>query len=198
MSFFKKFFGNETTETTAEVENNRYAPKEPKAPIDEVFVKNFCGNGGKFIYCENLNEVHDNFLNILEENDWFETTAICFNEKLHVFLTNNNIKFQNPINPTFYFSSCEGLIADEGSIMLSSTQLKHYKPSDLPKKMVIFATTAQICGNKSECMQSIKKRYNTQFPSNITTISYFMPKKDDSLMTFGSSVDHLYLLLLED
>ncbi len=198
MSFFKKFFGNETTDISPEVEKNPYAPKEPKAPIDEMFVKKFCENGGKFIYCESLKEVHDNFLNILEENDWSETTAICFNEKLHVFLSDNNIKFQNPINPTFFFSSCEGLVADEGSIMFSSKQLKHYKPADLPKNMIVFATTSQICSNKSGCMQSIKKRYNTQFPSNITTISQFTPKIDDTILNFGSAVDNLYLILAED
>jgi hypothetical protein len=33
-------------------------------------------NGGKFLYCENLAEVKEQFENILEENDWFESDVL--------------------------------------------------------------------------------------------------------------------------
>ena len=48
------------------------------APVDEKFTFNFKKNGGKFLYCENLTELKEQFENILEENDWFEKEAVLF------------------------------------------------------------------------------------------------------------------------
>ena len=39
-------------------------------------------NGGKFLYCENLTELKEQFENILEENDWFEKEAVCYEPKV--------------------------------------------------------------------------------------------------------------------
>ena len=68
MSLFRKIFGLKPDLSDEEVkstERGRYMP-EIKLPIDEKFTINFKGNGGKFLYCENLTEVSENFINILE------------------------------------------------------------------------------------------------------------------------------------
>jgi hypothetical protein len=45
--------------------------------IDEQFIYNFKKNG-KFLYCENLEEVKEQFENILQENDWYESNVLCY------------------------------------------------------------------------------------------------------------------------
>ena len=65
------------------------------------------------MYCENLTEVKDQFENILEENDWFETEATCFEPKLFSMLDENKLTYKNTISPKFLLASCENLIADE-------------------------------------------------------------------------------------
>jgi hypothetical protein len=36
-------------------------------------------------YCENLAEVKEQFENILEENDWFESEVLCFDPHFLVY-----------------------------------------------------------------------------------------------------------------
>ena len=155
-------------------------------------------NGGKFLYCENLNEVKDQFLNILEENDWFECEALCYEPKLFSMLDENKLTYDKPSNPMFLFASCENLIADEGSVLFSSNQIKQNKPNDLPNNIIILATTSQILEAKSDGLRVIKKKYDKDYPTNITTIKYFEKAKDEDFLQYGSTAKNLYLLLLED
>ena len=199
MSLFKKFFGsgNDSSDEEKESEFNSLQASL-SAPADEKFTFNFKKNGGKFLYCENLGEVKDQFENILEENDWFESEAICFEPKLFSMLEENKLNYKNPSEPKFLLASCENLIADEGSILFSSNQIKQNKPNDLPVNIVILATTSQILESKSDGLRVIKKKYDRDYPTNITTIKYFEKAKEEDFLQYGSSAKNLYLLLLED
>ena len=150
------------------------------------------------MYCENLNEVKEQFENILEENDWFETEALCFEPKLFSMLDENNLKYDKPTDPKFLLASCENLIAEEGSVLFSSNQIKQNKPNELPANIVIIATTSQILESKSDGLRTIKKKYEKDYPTNITTIKYFEKVKEEDFLHYGSSAKNLYLLLLED
>ena len=83
MSLFRKIFGtgNDASDEESQSEFNNTPSGFSLLPVDEKFTYNFKKNGGKFLYCENLNEVKDQFLNILEENDWFECEALCYEPK---------------------------------------------------------------------------------------------------------------------
>lgn len=198
MSFFKKFFG--TSDDTASDENqvNYTDLTVNNLSVDERFTTEFKKNGGKFIYCEDLDEVQEQFLNILEENDWFECETLCFEEKLFSMLEENNLTYEKATVPKFLFATCENLIAEEGSVLFSSIQIKQNKPNELPSNIVIFATTNQIMETKSDGLRDIKRKYNTDYPTNITTIKYFKESKQDDFLHYGSSPKNLYLLLLED
>jgi hypothetical protein len=198
MSLFKKIFGSNKDASDEENRSEYNAPKSSSLPIDEQFTYNFKKNGGKFLYCENLDEVKEQFENILEENDWFESDALCFEPKLFSLLDENRLNYTNPENPKFILASCENLIGDEGSVLFSSNQIKQLKPNELPDNIVILATTSQILESKSDGLRVIKKKYDKDYPTNITTIKYFEKVQDEDFLTYGSSAKNLYLLLLED
>lgn len=200
MSLFKKIFKTSSEETDSKENLDDKSPYAPAVdlPIDEQFTFNFKANGGKFIYCENLAEVSENFENILAENDWFESEAQCFDSRLFYLLDENKLKYTDTKNPKFFFSFCENLIADEGSILFSSMQLKHFKPDELPTNMIVFATTSQMVISKGDGLRGIKNKYETNYPNNITTIKYFEEVKDQDFLHYGSTHKNLYLLLLED
>ena len=200
MSLFRKIFGsgNDANDEESQSEFNNIPSSFSLLPVDEKFTYNFKKNGGKFLYCENLNEVKDQFLNILEENDWFECEALCYEPKLYSMLEENKLLYDKPTNPKFLFASCENLIADEGSVLFSSNQIKQNKPNDLPNNIIILATTSQILEAKSDGLRVIKKKYEKDYPTNITTIKYFEKAKDEDFLQYGSSAKNLYLLLLED
>ena len=200
MSLFRKIFGtgNDASDEESQSEFNNTPSSFSLLPVDEKFTYNFKKNGGKFLYCENLNEVKDQFLNILEENDWFECEALCYEPKLYSMLDENKLKYDKPNSPKFLFASCENLIADEGSVLFSSNQIKQNKPNDLPNNIIILATTSQILEAKSDGLRVIKKKYERDYPTNITTIKYFEKAKEEDFLQYGSTAKNLYLLLLED
>jgi hypothetical protein len=198
MSLFRKIFGSGNDASDEGNQSEYNAPKASNLPVDELFTFNFKKNGGKFIYCENLSEVRDQFENILEENDWFEGDALCYDTKLFSLLEENKLNFTNPSQPNFFLAGCENLIADEGSVLFSSNQIKQKKPNELPDNIVILATTSQILETKSDGLRVIKKKYDKDYPTNITTIKYFEKVQDEDFLTYGSCAKNLYLLLLED
>lgn len=199
MSLFRKFFGTGNDSAPGDEKEGEFRPEsQPNMPVDELFTFNFKKNGGKFLYCENLDEVREQFENILEENDWFETNAVCYEPKLFTMLDENNINHEKSENPKFLLASCENLVADEGSVLFSSNQIKQNKPNELPSNIVIIATTSQILESKSDGLRTIKKKYEKDYPTNITTIKYFEKAKEEDFLQYGSAAKNLYLLLLED
>ena len=199
MSLFRKIFGSNNPESEGEKDSefSKFAP-DNDAPLEEQFIYNFKKNGGKFLYCENETEVKDHFENILEENDWFEGEALCYEPELFNMLEENKIAHHKPKHPSFLLANCENLIADEGSILFSSKQIKQHKPNELPGNIIVLASTSQIIGTKSDGLSVIKKKYIKDYPTNITTIKYFEKVEEEDFTQYGSTAKNLYLLLLED
>ena len=200
MSLFRKFFGTSSEEEDNDRKQEVKSPYSPDTtlPIDEQFTFNFKENGGKFIYCENLDEIAENFENILAENDWFECNTQCFDNRLLYLLNDNKLTYDNSSTPVFFLSSCENLIADEGSILFSSKQLKQHKIDELPTNIIVFASTSQLTMTKGDSLRSIKNKYDKEYPTNITAIKYFEKTKEEDFLHYGSCHKNLYLILLED
>jgi hypothetical protein len=178
-------------------DHGKYYPEE-KLPIDEKFTYYFNKNGGKFLYCENHEEVLEAFDNILLENDWYEKDVYCINEQLISRFDGFNLNFNKKKDAVFFLSPCEALVANNGSILLSSNQIKEKKLKELPFNFIIFATTSQLVESISEGLRKIKNQSTSYIPSNITTIQDFETEKEKDFMSYGSSTKNLYLLLLED
>ena len=94
MSIFKNFFrskSNKESEETRNENTSKYMPKI-KLPIDESFTINFKSNGGKFLYCENLEEVFENVNHIFEENNWEDKPGYFYDKNLEARFKNLNLK----------------------------------------------------------------------------------------------------------
>lgn len=199
MSLFKRLLNPKfkSEDKAKKSDRSKYFP-ESKLPTDEKFTYNFNKNGGKFIYCENMDEVLEAFDNILLENNWYEHEVLCFNDQLIKRFDGFNLSFVKKPRSTFFLTTCEALVADKGSILVCSKQIKEKKLKELPVNFVVFATTSQLIDTISEGMRNIKNKSQKQIPSNITTIQDFESDKEKDFMSYGSSTKNLYLLLLED
>ena len=201
MSLFRKIFGLKPDNTTDDIksgERGRYMP-EIKLPIDEKFTINFKGNGGKFLYCENLNEVFDNLQSIIEENSWDDKKTLILDQNIENKFKKTNLKPTNSINDsTLFLTTCENLIANDGSLLISSKQIFEKKLQELPTNFIVFATTSQIVENIGEGLRGIKSKNRQKIPTNITTIKDFKSNDEKDFLSYGSSAKNLYLLLLED
>lgn len=201
MSLFRKFFGkksNDTEENIPNQERGKYMP-EVKLPADERFTINFKANGGKFLYCENMDEVKESFNAILDENKWHDDQALIIDKRLTELFKDFNLNTSKKVSESTYFlSTCEYLISDDGSLLISSNQIAEKKLVELPDHFIIYATTSQFVENIGEGLKGIKAKSKTSIPTNITTIKHFKADDDKDFLTYGSSSKNLYLLLLED
>jgi len=200
MSLFRKIFGlrNNPEESIKNEARGKYMP-EIKLPVDEQFTINFKANGGKFLYCENMLEIEQSLSYILKENNWENQSALLFDKRLSKLFKDFNLKETKTISEsTFFLSTCEYLISDDGSLLISSNQIAEKKLKELPENFIIYATTSQFVENIGEGLKGIKKKNKQKIPTNITTIKHFKTIEDKDFLTYGSSAKNLYLLLLED
>lgn len=201
MSFFRKLFGLKSDQGKEEIktgDRGKYMP-EVKLPIDEKFTINFKGNGGKFLYCEDLNETFNCLQNIINENSWQDEKTLVFDENLKDKFKNSNLDTTKKISESsFFLTTCENLIANDGSLLICSNQILEKKLFELPDNFIVFATTSQIVENIGEGLRGIKSKNRKSIPTNITTIKHFKSGDDKDFLSYGSSSKNLYLLLLED
>jgi hypothetical protein len=200
MSLFRKLFGlsRDSHDQIQNQEKSKYMP-EIKLPIDERFTINFKANGGKFLYCEDLNEVNQNLSLILQENDWKDKKVLLLDERLAEKFKMFDFRVSKKMSDSTYFlTTCEFLISNDGSLLISSNQIAEKRLVELPDNFIIFATTSQFVETISEGLRGIKKSNREKLPTNITTIKHFKTCEDKDFLSYGSNSKNLYLLLLED
>jgi hypothetical protein len=201
MSLFRKIFGLKSDKSEEHIKNEergKYMP-DIKLPIDEKFTINFKANGGKFLYCENTQEVHESLKSILKENDWEDKNVLVLNERLNELFKEFHLKSTKKVSESTYFlTTCEFLIADDGSLLISSNQIAEEKLKELPANFIVYATTSQFVESIGEGLRGIKGKNKNKIPTNITAIKHFKTLEDKDFLTYGSSSKNLYLLLLED
>ncbi len=194
MSIFDKIFGNKPKEQPEE--SGQDAVSKGKIPADTHFVQQFKERGGKFLYCLTPEEVIGFLKDIFIENAW--ESAYCLDKSLQSNL--GVIGIPNDQEAPVFYTTCEHLIAEDGSILFSSNQLKETKLMLYPNNFIVFATTSQLIHDKDKALTSIKYRFKKEIPSNISAIKDYMPhKKDPNFLNYGNTNSkNLYLLLLED
>ena len=196
MNFFSKFFKKSSSEKESKSPESKFLPKK-KAVIEERFILKFIENGGKFLYCENLSEVQENFDLILAENEWINQDLLMIKPELKKeFNLNNN--FSSSLEETKCFvTDCENLIASDGSILISSNQINEKKLNEFPDNLIILSDTMKLKNTISEGLSEIKSK-SKNIPTNITTIKNFnVIKGDKDFLSYGTSSKNLYLILLE-
>lgn len=201
MSVFRKIFGSNTdaSKSKADEKDQSEFLDTSNLPVDEAFTINFNKNGGKFLYCETNDEVQGFLESIIEENNWEKKKALILNKHLKEKFKRFKLGTAQKIKDAdFLFTTCEFLIANDGSLLISSNQIAEKKLVELPENFIVFATTSQFVNTISEGLQGIKAQSKTKIPSNITTIKHFKANDTNDFLSYGSSTKNLYLLLLED
>ena len=199
MTFFKRLLGiQDTSSTEGKEEKSKYMPSQ-KPFSDELFMNNFIKNGGKFIYCENKEELFSNLDLILKEQNWNGEKIYSHDvERDKAFFSGMDFVFSKTKSENILISDCEFLIAADGSVLVCSNQVGEGQLSDLPHNFIIYAKTSQIIQTISESLQLIKRKHNNNIPSSITSLKTFKEKEEVDFLSYGSTQKNLYLLLLED
>ena len=191
MNWWGNFFGKKKSEQT---DKSPYLP-EKKIPNDVGFAENFTANGGFFLFSEDKKEVLINFKEILKENHWIRDDILCFDKDLSkVFelpLVDPKIVRQ-PSKVGLFL--CEYLISNTGSILFCNRQTHHYKIYELPKVLIVYASTSQLVYDVSEGMTLLKNKYKNTIPINISTLNSKIRNEEDIDSKLNQSKT-IYLLL---
>jgi len=196
LNFFSNFFKKSSSKKEIKKSEGKFLPKK-KAVIEERFILKFIDNGGKFIYCETIEELQENFNLILDENEWTSEDILIINSDLKKRYNLSNL-FSSSLEETKCFvTDCENLIASDGSVLISSNQIHEKKLSEFPESLIIISDTRKLKNSISEGLSEIKSN-SESIPTNITTIKNFNKTKEDkNFLSYGTSSKNLYLILLE-
>ncbi len=138
--------------------------------LEVEFAENFTKLQGRFIFCENRNELVEQLNTLLESKGWNE--IYCKEVSIRDVL--KNAGFEN-FNDTIQLNdcsasitSCENLIARTGSIVLLSNNESGRAASVYAPIHICIAFTHQLVFDISESLSDIKNKYQNNLPSIIT------------------------------
>lgn len=141
-------------------------PKKLPAGLDIKFASNFSGKQGRFIYCANVEEMKQQLQDFMEVKNiqkfsiW-EDYLRSYLEQKGFDLSKENRGFENS---DAAISLCEGLIAQEGSIMFSAEQNSRRTLDVFPKIHIVIAHRNQLKIDIEHGLEEYKFRYDDALP----------------------------------
>lgn len=155
-----------------DLQTDTWKPIDDKDGPEFTFIERFKSNGGVFLYLKSLEMFRQYVLHLYHEKDWrpmysaSKTIIDIFKEYEIDFKNGFFKKNENVISLT----SCECLIAQTGSIVLSNTDAGSLQNYAMADTLLVFATPQQIVNNLKEAMCLLKDKYHNN-PAEITIIS---------------------------
>ena len=149
-----------------------------------AFAEKFVRAKGRFVYCESENDFVQKLQSHIAYRKWEK--ILTFNEDLNSYLNNVGVEtvLEND-NAIVGISLCQAMIANSGSILITSNQGFGGKVNKLPSIFIVIAHSSQIYSNYKEALQPLLEA----IPQNISTI---MPSE-----ALKQSVIEFYLYVIE-
>lgn len=156
---------------TVDMESKIYPDLDESLALN--FAKEFTDLGGKFIYCEDQEDLHAILKQVIDQEkiqDLFcdEPDLKDILNKIQVEFTDQTEDFKT-LNSAL--TSCEFLIARFGSVMVSSGSHSGRRLNFYPEKHLVVAYASQLVPETKDALISMREKYNGNLPSMITQIS---------------------------
>lgn len=176
--------------------------KDEEESLDVTFARELTAVAGKFIYCDGEIAIIENLIALVEELGvtkifaWEHTVQALLSHYGFPILA-NDINF---IDAEVGITSCEALIARNGSILISNGNTSGRRLSVYPPIHIVFAKSSQLVMDIKHGMSLIKERYGMQMPSMLTTITGPSRTADiEKRLVLGAhGPKELYVFLIED
>jgi len=176
--------------------------KEEDELVDIVFVRELTDAGGKFLYCDGEIGLIENLISLTEVNNikniyaWEQGIQNILSPYGFPFLKTE--KDFESVNAGI--TSCEALIARNGSIMVSNANASGRRLSIYPPIHIVVAKASQLVWDVKDALTYVQKRYGQEIPTMISTITGPSRTADiEKRLVLGAhGPKELYVLLLED
>ncbi len=170
--------------------------------LDIRFATKFIDAGGKFIFCETLQQAIENLQMLKDDMGW-----------AHVFCWENEMKdafcdynFQKGAigftleNSQAAVSLCESLAADEGTIILNPKQASRRRLSCFPKTHIIITDVAHLSAVEADALARFKQLNKGELPSVIKlgtcNTGHFYDKQN--LILNADGTEDIYVFLVDE
>ncbi len=165
-------------------------------PIDVRFAKRFNHEGGKFVYCQNMEEVQRSLRMIASELE--AKSFYCPNPAIREQFKECDLSFTDSESATVFITDCECLVAFIGAVMISSKQMMGKKLDQLPGKYIVVANTSQFVDKLNAGLTMIREKHSGRIPNQITTLHAPLHRIELGNEASTTSRKELFLLLLEE
>lgn len=185
-----------SVERTIDLDSSVFIPAG--ASLDVVFAENFVHRGGRFVYCENMEEAVQSLRFLAQDNRW-HGNLFCHDEPTELILQWAGLDYgKEPLDGVLKsvgVCACRSLIANDGSILFdgSSAGRRIFAQAET---IVFIALTGQILPDLRTFWKLQKA--DGKLPSMMslwTGLSHFVDVDGRSIQGFGPK--NIFLVLIE-
>lgn len=143
---------------------------DPGLPMEEAFAESFIRLGGKFVFCNNEQELIEHIETLYESRQWQQ--LFCAEPRLLQVFQNNKLNIVEPADTSnshadACITGCEYLSARTGSIFLSSRQHLGRTATVFYPVHIVVAYAGQVVPDIQDGLTLLKKKYKANLPSMI-------------------------------
>lgn len=170
--------------------------------LDILFAEQLMAVNGHFVFCEDEIQLIENMIVLAERNNWLK--IYCWEPSLQSLLD----KYEYPYfagdkdfnNAEVGITTCEALIARNGSVMVSNKNQSGRRLSIYPHNHIVIAYSSQLVLDLKDAFQVLKNKYNQQIPSMISNITGPSRTADieKTLVLGAHGPKELYVFLLDN
>lgn len=138
---------------------------------DEQFAEHFIALGGKYVYCQNEQELLENIESLYQSRAW--SKLFCANERLLTIAQNNKLNFvlaadNSDESADACITDCEALIARTGSFLMSSRQHLGRVSSVFYPVHIVVAYKNDVVYDIEDGFSLLQQKYAKEQPSMIS------------------------------
>lgn len=176
--------------------------KDEEEPLDVTFAREFTAVSGNFIYCDGEIAVVENLILLVEALKVKKVYA--WEPSIQQMLGHYGFPIYKA-EADFYeaevgITSCEALIARNGSILISNHNHSGRRLSIYPPVHIVFAKASQLVMDIKHGLTLVKEKYSDHMPSLISTVTGPSRTADieKTLVLGAHGPKDLYVFLIED
>jgi L-lactate dehydrogenase complex protein LldG len=143
---------------------------KPGENIEKSFEEKLVGLKGRFVHCNSIIDFHDKFIDLISQ--YKQNEIVCFEENIHAILPHNlavATLFSETCN--IYVTGCEFLVAQTGSVVVTTAQTGSRKTIAYPTTHIIIAKKDQLVEELPVALNMLSVKYKNNFPSQLTVIT---------------------------
>jgi L-lactate dehydrogenase complex protein LldG len=165
----RKALGNPTPLPFPQSEGSSSVYQPEAQDLGLEFAERFTKLQGKFVFCENYNELSSQLNQVIATNKWDK--IYCKEEGLRKTLAENqfnNYTYNDLSTCDIAITTCEWLVARTGSIVMSAAQESGRTVSVYAPVHICIAHTSQLVYDVKDALANAREKWGGNLPSLIT------------------------------